>query len=238
MKSSFPGFSPDALRFLRSLKRNNRREWFKPRKEQFEALIKAPMLDLIGCLNEEFARFSPNHVTPPQKALFRIYRDTRFSHDKKPYKTHVSAIFPYVTAGKKQGACYYFHFNAEELLVFAGVWSPDPDELLAIRGLIAQDHDELRHIVSARKVRSEFGELQGEQLSRMPKGFPADHPAEAWLRQKQWYLEGTVSPRLITSPRLLPELVRYFRLMSPLVEFMDRPFAERKKASRPAFSMF
>ena len=78
MKSAFPGFPPDALTFLRNLKRNNRRDWFQPRKEQYGALIKAPMLQLIGCLNAELARFAPDYVTAPEKSVYRIYRDTRF----------------------------------------------------------------------------------------------------------------------------------------------------------------
>src|SRR5215467_920767 len=90
----FRGFSPDALSFLRALKRNNRRDWFQPRKEKYEALIKTPMLEFVASLNEEFTRFAPAYVTPPEKAVYRIYRDTRFSPDKTPYKTHVAAIFP------------------------------------------------------------------------------------------------------------------------------------------------
>src|SRR5690348_4568438 len=90
----FSGFSPDALSFLRVLKRNNRREWFQPRKEKYETLIKAPMLELIESLNQRFMDFAPNYITLPQKSIYRIYRDTRFSKDKTPYKTHISAIFP------------------------------------------------------------------------------------------------------------------------------------------------
>ena len=93
MKSAFPGFSPDALTFLRNLKRNNRQAWFQPRKEHYEKQIKVPMLDLACCLSREFARFSPHYVTPPEKSVFRIYRDEHFSHDKKPYKTHIAAVF-------------------------------------------------------------------------------------------------------------------------------------------------
>ena len=122
--SRFPGFSPDALAFLRALKRNNRREWFQPRKEKpYEALIKAPMLEFVGGLNEEMARFAPAYVTPPAKAVYRIYRDTRFSPDKTPYKTHIAAIFPHQRAVKREGAVFYLHFTEKELLAFGGVWA-------------------------------------------------------------------------------------------------------------------
>ena len=149
MKSKFPGFSAEAITFLRNLQRNNRREWFQPRKERYEELIKIPMMELVGCLNDELARFAPNYVTPPQKAMYRIYRDTRFSKDKTPYKTHISGIFPRVTAAKREGAVFYFHFTAKELLAFGGAYSPERDELMAYRSLIQERHRELERIVNA-----------------------------------------------------------------------------------------
>jgi len=90
----FPGFPPEALTFLRSLKRNNRREWFQPRKEIFETKVKAPIIQLVEAINAELLDFAPEHITDPKKAVYRIYRDTRFSADKTPYKTHIAAIFP------------------------------------------------------------------------------------------------------------------------------------------------
>jgi uncharacterized protein (TIGR02453 family) len=238
MKSKFPGFSPEAITFLRSLQRNNRREWFQPRKERYEALIKAPMMELVGCLNDEFARFAPNYLTPPQKALYRIYRDTRFSKDKTPYKTHISGIFPRVTAVKREGAVFYFHFTAKELLAFGGVYSPERDELMAYRGLIQERYQELEEILDSKMLRRTVGPLQGEQLTRMPKGFSEDHPAESLLRRKQWYLEAILDVRLVTSPRILPELVKCFEIMAPFVEFMNQPFAQKQKPRKIPFSVF
>ena len=238
MKSKFPGFSPEALTFLRNLQRNNRREWFQPRKERYEELIKAPMLELVGCLNHELARVAPNYVTPPQKAMYRIYRDTRFSKDKTPYKTHISGIFPRMTAPKREGAVFYFHFTAKELLAFGGVYSPERDELMAYRGLIQERHQELESILSNRTLRRTVGALQGEQLTRMPKGYSEDHPAESLLRRKQWYLEAILDIRVVTSPRILPELVRRFEIMAPFVEFMNQPFAQKQKPRKMPFSVF
>ncbi|HZU29806.1 MAG TPA: DUF2461 domain-containing protein [Candidatus Angelobacter sp.] len=238
VSSRFPGFSPDAISFLRSLKRNNRRDWFQPRKEKYEKLIKAPMAELVESLNHQLAEFAPHYITPPQKAVYRIYRDTRFSKDKTPYKTRVSAIFPRSNAVKREGAVLYFHFTEKELLVFAGVYSPDRDELLAYRTLLQESHEELKEILSNRQLRKIFGDLQGEQMSRMPKGFPTDHPAEGWLRQRQWYLETTLDIKLATSPRLVPELARHFALMVPMVEFFNRPFAQKALQKKQKKMMF
>jgi len=238
VKSSFPGFSPDAISFLRALKRNNRRDWFQPRKEKYEALIKAPMLELVESLNQQFMNFAPNYITPPEKAVYRIYRDTRFSPDKTPYKTHISAIFPRHTAVKREGAVFYFHFTEKEVLVFGGVYSPDRDELLAYRTLLQEHHEEFNAILGNRQLRKLAGGLEGEQLSRMPKGFPVDHPAEALLRKKQWYLESTLDNRVLTSPRLVSELARRFEVMAPMVEFLNRPFAQKEKRKKMPFMAF
>ena len=227
-KNTFPGFSPDAIKFLRALKRNNRRDWFQPRKEKYEVLIKTPMLDFVAALNEEFARFAPAYVTPPEKAVYRIYRDTRFSSDKTPYKTHVAAIFPRNSAVKREGAVFYLHFTEKELLAFGGVWGPDRDELMAYRTLLRDNHQEFEAILANKSLRKLVGGLEGEQLSRMPKGFPVDHPAEGRLRQKQWYLESTLPLSVLTTPRVVPELARRFAVIAPMVEFLNRPFAQKK----------
>ncbi len=234
----FKGFSPDALAFLRALKRNNRREWFQPRKEKFEALIKAPMLELVESLNHEFFGFAPQYVTPPQKSVYRIYRDTRFSKDKTPYKTHVSAIFPRQSALKREGAVFYFHFTEKELLIFGGVYAPERDELLAYRALLAEQHEEFRQILAEKQLKRLTGTLQGEQMSRLPKGFPADHPAEELLRHKQWFLETTVDAKLITSPKVVSEIAKRFAVMVPMVEFLNRPFAHKEKRKKMLFAAF
>jgi uncharacterized protein (TIGR02453 family) len=238
MKSAFPGFSPEALRFLRALKRNNRREWFQPRKEKYETLIKLPMMELISALNDEFARFAPDYITPPEKAVYRIYRDTRFSHDKTPYKTHISAIFPRRTAVKREGAVFYFHFTEKDVLAFGGVYSPTRDELLAYRALLAERHEEFEEIVRDKRVRRLTSGLQGEQLSRVPKGFPCDHPAEALLRRRQWHLGSELDIKLLTTAQLLPELARHFAAMASFVEFLNQAFSQKPQRKKMLFMAF
>jgi uncharacterized protein (TIGR02453 family) len=238
VKSSFPGFSPEALSFLRALKRNNRREWFQPRKEKYETLIKGPMLQLIDSLNQQLMDFAPQYITPPQKSVYRIYRDTRFSKDKTPYKTHISAMFPRHTAIKREGAVLYFHFTDKELLIFGGVYSPEREELLAYRALLAEHYEEFQGILSNKELKRLTNGLEGEQLSRTPKGFPVDHPAEALLRHRQWYLESTLDVKIIHSPRLVAEMARRFAVMVPMVEFLNRPFAHKEKRKKMLFAAF
>src|SRR6266852_3347510 len=120
MNQKFLRFSPEALAFLRALRRNNRREWFQPRKEKYETLIKLPMMELVNGLNGEFARFAPDYITAPEKAGYRIYRDTRFSPDKTPYKTHIAAIFPRRGMERHSSAGYYFHISPKSVAVAMG----------------------------------------------------------------------------------------------------------------------
>src|SRR5258708_12566543 len=123
MASRFPGFRPEAIRFLRALKKNNRREWFQPRKEQYETQVKAPMLELVAALNADFAKYAPEFITDPKKAVFRIYRDVRFSADKRPYKTNIAASF-----GRRgfEGGALYFTLSGHKSEVPPAVSHPRP----------------------------------------------------------------------------------------------------------------
>src|SRR5437764_10879353 len=111
MPKAFRGFPKEALTFLRQLERNNSRDWFQPRKELFERWVRAPMLRLVELLCEDLRRFAAEHVVEPKKALYRIYRDTRFSKDKTPYKTHIAAMFPARGMPKNTAAGFYFHVS-------------------------------------------------------------------------------------------------------------------------------
>jgi len=237
-ESRFPGFSSDAISFLRGLERNNKREWFQPRKAIYEQQVRAPLESLVHCINAELAEFAPRLVTPASKAVFRIYRDTRFSKDKRLYKTHIAATFYLQNLGKAAGPCFYFHFTPKELLIFAGVYMPEREELIAIRNLLSERHSEFRELMRARSLRNLMGDLQGEQLSRLPKGFPKDHPAEDLIRHKQWFVETTIAGGIVTSSRMLPEIVSRFRAAAPMIEFLAQPFVQQSRPRRLPFMAF
>ena len=218
----FPGFSPEALKFLRGLERNNRREWFQPRKETFEALLKAPMTQLVEAINAELLRFAPDHITDPKNAVYRIYRDTRFSADKTPYKTHIAAIFPQRGLEKHSSAGFYFHVTAKGVGVAAGLYMPGPQELKLVRTWLAKNHATFRK--AARRPHKLFGQLEGSSVTRLPKGFASGHPAEDLIRRKQWlYWVELDDAKLVTTPRLLPELIKRFRAAAPVVAMLNTP---------------
>src|SRR5947207_637295 len=162
-------FSPDAIAFLRALKKNNRREWFKPRKERYETLLRAPLTDMIDRLADDFRGFSPDLVASPKVSLYRIYRDTRFSPDKAPYKTHVAAVFPCRGLPKHQGAGLYFHVSPTEVWIGGGMYAPDTSQLQAVREHIAKNVRRLRTIVESPSFRRTVGRLEGERLQRVPR---------------------------------------------------------------------
>jgi hypothetical protein len=140
MARTFPGFSSKMPAFFRGLKKNNAREWFTPRKELFETAVRAPMIELVGQINEDLKKFAlDNSVADPKRAIYRLYRDTRFSKDKTPYKTHIGATFPRRGLPKHGGAGYYFGVSHESVEVAGGMYMPGTEELIAVRRAIAAD---------------------------------------------------------------------------------------------------
>jgi uncharacterized protein (TIGR02453 family) len=231
----FAGFPTAGIDFLKSLKRNNRREWFLPRKEIFEQNVKAPMHVLVDHLNAAFARFAPEHVMEPNKAVYRFYRDTRFSEDKSPYKDRIAATFQRRGIGRHEGAGYYFHVSPKEVAVGGGVYLAPPESLQLMRARIAAEPREFRRLITAAPLKKLFGEMQGDQLARVPKGYPADHPAADLLRYKQFLFFDELPASLAVTPDLADELVRRFRAMAKFIDFLNEPLlASRKSAQRDA----
>jgi len=216
-------FSADALAFLRALKRNNRRDWFKPRKEKYEALIRVPMIGLIERLAADMRSFAPDLVASPKTSLYRIYRDTRFSENKTPYKTHVAAVFPCRDLPKHQGAGLYFHVSPDEVWIGGGMYAPETSQLQAVREHIAANVRKLRAIVESPSFRRTIGSLEGERLKRVPRGFPPDHPAAEYLRFRQFLAGAEFPSASATTPRFYANVVRVFREVAPLVRFLNEP---------------
>lgn len=222
-------FPPEAITFLRGLARNNHRDWFQPRKEIFESKIKGPMIAVIEAINAELLEFAPDHVTDPKKAFYRIYRDTRFSADKTPYKTHIAAIWPRHGLVKHSSAGFYFQVSPQGVGIAAGVYMPGPDELRAIRGWLAANHTGFRKAIA--QPEKLMGKLEGESVTRMPKGFAADHPAADLIRMKQWLYWRELDVKVATSAKLAREVARRFEAMAPVIEMLNAPLARARAAT-------
>lgn len=228
-RSVFPGFPEEGIAFLRSLERNNRREWFQPRKPIYEEKVKRPMLELVAALNADLERFAPMHVSEPESTVYRIYRDTRFSKDKKPYKTHIAAHFTRRGMDRHSAPGYYLAVSHKEVAVGGGLYMPMPETLRALRHHIADHHEDLRKILKSKTLTKLLGAPQGEQLSRVPKGFAADHPAADLLRYKQLFSYVELPADLATSRNLHGEIRKRFEAMAPLIEFLCAPLTARAR---------
>jgi uncharacterized protein (TIGR02453 family) len=230
MPTSFRGFSPNAIKFLRELEKNNSRDWFQPRKDQFEELVRAPMLELAAIVNEQLRTFAVDHVTDPKKAVHRIYRDVRFSKDKAPYKTNISAMFRPKGLSKMGGGGYYLSIAAKSVELAGGVYMPGPAELSAIRVAINDNPREFKQMLEDPKLLKLVGPLRGDQLSRPPKGFDRDHPAMDLLRRKQFYYFTTLPTSVATSAGLEKLAIKHFKAMYPALTFLNDIL---RKVSRP-----
>lgn len=229
MRSAFSGFPPEAMQFFRGLARNNNRGWFLPRKEIFEQKVKQPMRELVEVVNAGMKSYAPQHVTEPDKAIYRFYRDTRFSKDKTPYKDRIAATFPRRGMSRHEGASYYFAVSNKEVAIGGGVYMPMPETLQAIRQRIAEHPAEFRRLISAKAAQKLYGAMQGEQLSRIPKGFASDHPAADLLRHKQFLYYVELGPEIASTQEISATIGQHFRAIAQFVEFLNTPFAGKKK---------
>lgn len=222
-----PRFPPDAVRFLRSLKRHNDREWFRARRDRFDRLLHAPMVAVIERLAIDLRQFLPELIASPRVSMYRIYRDTRFSADKTPLKTHVAAVFPFRGLPRHQGPGLYFEVACTWVYAGGGIYMPEPGELQRIREHLADNHARFRRVVSSSAFTRMFGEVEGEKLTRVPRGYAADHPAAEWLKHRQ-FLAGREWPAsFASSPRFYPELLNTFRTLAPMIRFLGEPLLER-----------
>ena len=226
----------ESLAFLRSLVRINKRDpvdaraWFNERKAIYESELKAPMLAIIQQVTDAMTEFAPDHVRPAHKSLFRIYRDTRFANDKRPYKDHIAAWWTHTGLNKTSGAGFYFHVSGKEVTIAAGVYMPEKDQLAAIRHWLVDNHAEFRALIQKPAVRRTFREFEGVPLTRTPKGFPTEldgklHPADDLIRCRQWGIAATLPPDAALDPSFTKVLIHHFKLAAPIVAALNLPIA-------------
>ena len=210
-------FDTGLFDFLRELKANNNREWFQANKDRYESKVKQPMLKFIADFAPLLRKIHPRFVADPRPtggSMFRIYRDVRFSEDKSPYKTMASAHFQHMKAQKHAHVPgFYLHLEPQTCFAASGVWHPDPATLFAIRKSIANNETEWK------KLRKKI-ELQGNRLSRPPKGFQQDHPLIEDLKLKDFVSSEIFTEKDVCSSSFLHQFAAMCRKMLPLNEFL------------------
>jgi uncharacterized protein (TIGR02453 family) len=191
-------------------------------------------------MDARFARFAPEMTGDPKRSMFRIHRDTRFSRDKSPYKTHAACWFRHRAADHRVGgdaeegsAGLYFHLQPGKSFVGAGIWMPPRPSLNRLRDAIVEDHQRFARIVEHPTVRRRFGGLDDEaMLKRMPRGFADDHPAARWLRHQSFTVGRSLTDRQVLGAGLGARLESEFRLMMPLVRWLNGAMGFRPAARR------
>ncbi len=209
-------FTPETLRFLAELRRHNNRRWFEANKPRYLSAVRDQCLRFIVMAGPHLQAISP-YVTanphPTRGSLFRIYRDTRFSADKHPYKTHAGMHFRHAAAKNVHAPGYYLHIEPENCFVAAGLWRPETPALTRVRQTIARTPEDWRAAV--RKL-----ELEGETLRNPPHGFAADHPLIEDLKRKDFVTSIAFLDDEVCSPNFLRLFIRACRQMSPLMAFL------------------
>lgn len=226
--TEFTGFPAAAFTFLRGLKRHNARPWFEARRDVYEAAVRDPMRALIEAVDVRLARVAPEIVGDPKRSMFRIHRDVRFSDDKSPYKTWASAWFYHRDAGKgvgqdaHGGAGLYFHLEPGGCEVAGGLWMPERVSLAKVRDAIAEDPAGFTRVITSAGFKRTYKKLSEQAvLTRTPRGYPADHPAERWLRYKSFTSTVTLTDAQVRSPRLAVLVMKRYEALLPLVRWLN-----------------
>ena len=226
----FTGFRREAIQFLADLAANNERAWFQPRKAQYEALLRRPLEALVAALAERFAARGVPLTADPARSPFRIYRDTRFSKDKSPYKTNISASFPWsgdapgAAGGEgpdRHGVGGYFPLSPGEIYVGGGMWHPEPARLAAFRAAVIADPATLHRAIDEPGFVAAFGTVHGDELKRVPPGFQADHPDAALLRLKDVTFGRRLADEDALSARLPDVIAGSFAAALPVLRLLS-----------------
>ncbi len=220
--STFSGFSPSLVKFLTQLRRNNNREWFQENKHRYESVVLEPALQFISAMDEHLARFAPHFVAIPKRmggSLMRVYRDTRFSKDKTPYKTNVGIQFRHELGRDVHAPGYYFHIDPDQIFLGVGMWHPASDALARIRDAIVDNPGAWKRARGHKAFRARF-ELRGESLARPPRGYDKDHRCIEDLKRKDFIAVMTLTHAQIRDRSVVRNVAGLYKSATPFMRFL------------------
>ncbi|WP_127124979.1 DUF2461 domain-containing protein [Pseudoflavitalea rhizosphaerae] len=213
-----PQIPASSLRFLNQLSKNNNRDWFQLHKTEFQQ-EQEKMAAFAEALLQALSLHDQLETRSGKESLHRIYRDTRFSQNKTPYKSNWSGRFKRATKYRRGG--YYYNIEPGNSFIAGGFWGPVPADLKRIREDIAFDNEPLRKIINSKTFKSSFGALKGEQVKTAPKGFDANHEAIDLLRYKQFLLIRHFTDEEVLGTGFLKAADLTFRHMRPFFDYMS-----------------
>ncbi len=217
--SGFAGFRPAAFEFLDGLRDHNDPAWFKPRRAVYEAEVLAPLRELVVAVGDALYQAGLPLVGDPKRGIFRIYRDLRFSPDKRLYKTHAGAVLTR-SGDKRNPGLLYLHVAPGESMAAAGFWHPQPDLLAKLRRSILTDADAFLAL-AARLERAGHPVSGDDRLSRLPRGFEAAKgtPAAEYVARKSFTVHAPLSDAEMQSPTIVDHIIGFTHTITPLLEW-------------------
>ena len=222
LSPSYAGFPIETSRFLTELAENNEREWFKDNKHRYESHVLAPALDFINAMGPRLEKISPHFVAIGKRtggSLMRVYRDTRFSKNKTPYKTNIGIQFRHELGRDAHAPGFYLHIEPKNCFFGAGIWRPDSDSLAAIRTNIAENPGQWKRARDAKRFAEHF-RFGGDRLKRPPRGYSADHPYIEDLKRKDFIAVSEFPIGRIRSKEFIEEVATHYAMAKPLMKFL------------------
>ncbi len=217
-------FGPGVVRFLRDLETNNNRTWFERNKQRYETEVREPALEFIRLMAPRLEKISTHLVASDKKvggSLMRIHRDVRFSRDKRPYKTNVGIQFRHKAGKDVHAPGFYFHIDPKSVFLGAGMWHPEPDALAAIREAIVDNPKGYRAALAAKAFANGFA-LEGDSLTRAPKGYDPDHPLIDALRRKDHIAVLNLTKGDLKRPDLADYVAKQWAATKPFMAFLTK----------------
>ena len=220
--SRYATFKPESIRFLRQLKKNNNRDWFNENKSRYEEDVLDVALNFIQSMHDPLQAIAPHFTAIPKRmggSLMRVYRDTRFSKNKTPYKTNIGIQFRHEQAKDVHAPGFYVHIDPDEVFLGVGLWRPDSDGLAAIRDKIAHQQQQWLRVRDDKTFKRYF-HLSGQSLTRPPRGFDKDHPLVEDLKRKDFIAVRNLDIDEATQPRFQQKVETSFKAALPLMRFL------------------
>ncbi len=210
---------PSSFKFLKDLKKNNNREWFNAHKDKYLS-VRENIIHYADEVLHGLNQIDHIETLSGKKAMYRIYRDVRFSKDKTPYNVHWSGLFKRATAAFR-GSYYYRIEPGGNSIIGGGFWGPNSGDMQLIRSHIANEPERLRKIIRSKKFKNVFGDLQGNQVKTAPRGYTKDHPAINLLRYKSFYVFRKFSDEEVMQDSFVDETIQTYKAMMPFLNYMS-----------------
>ena len=215
-------FKPETIKFLHELKKNNNRAWFSENKPRYEEDVLDVALNFIQSMHDPLNAFAPHFTAIPKRmggSLMRVYRDTRFSKNKTPYKTNIGIQFRHEQAKDVHAPGFYLHIDPDEVFLAVGLWRPEATALAAIRGRISVKQAEWLRARNDKVFKRHFS-LGGQSLTRPPRGFDKEHPLIEDLKRKDFIAVKSMNLSEATQPRFQQKVETAFKSATPLMQFL------------------